>query len=178
MSASGKDGWAASLGGRGRHLIGGGLVTLAVVLGSALFSAWPAWQSLPGDSAVLRVSFSISGERNCRERSEAEIAALPRNMRTAQECERRRRPVAFTVTIDGAEVISKVVEPSGLSGSGPSRIYERIVLPAGTHAVGVSLRNDPALEAVTHAGAFDLTLAAGESAAVDFDSGTGTFILR
>lgn len=160
------------------RLIGGGVVTLGVVLATAWFSAHPDWRSLPEGSAVLRVSFAYSGARDCRDRTEEELAALPRNMRTAQECSRRRNPVGVVILIDGAPIYDETVKPSGLAGSGPSRLYERFVLPEGHHAVEVALRADAGAAEVTHAAAFDLALAAGEAAAIDFDSTAEAFVLR
>jgi len=160
------------------RLLGGGVVTLGVVLGTAWLSAGPAWQSLPEDSAMLRVSFAYSGDRDCRTRTEEELEALPRNMRMAQECSRRRNPVGVAITLDGAAIYDETVKPSGLAGSGPSRLYERFVLPAGTHEVAVALRADAGAPEVTHAAAFTLALAPGEAAAIDFDATAGAFVLR
>lgn len=160
------------------RLLGGGLVTLALVVGVAWLSANPAWQSLPEDSAVLRVSFAYSGERNCRDRTEEELAALPRNMRQAQLCERRRNPVGVAITIDGDPILDETAEPSGLAGSGPSRIYERFVLPAGEYEVSVSLRANANEPEVTYEAGFNLVLAPGASAAIDFDATAGKFVLR
>ncbi len=160
------------------RLLKGGVITLAVVLGTAWLSANPSWQSLPEGSAVLRVSFAYSGARNCRDRTEEEIAALPRNMRTAQECSRRRNPVGVAILIDGSPIYDETVRPSGLAGSGPSRLYESFVLPAGNHGVTVTLRADAGDAEVTHAADFTLALAPGDSAAIDFDATAGEFVLR
>lgn len=160
------------------RLLGGLVVSVGVVLATAWASASPDWQSLPEGSAVLRISFAYSGERNCRDRTEEEIAALPRNMRMAQECSRRRNPVGVAILIDGTPIYDEVVKPSGLAGSGPSRMYERFTLPAGEHAVTVALRANAAEPEVTHTADFTLALAAGASAAIDFDATVGEFVLR
>lgn len=160
------------------RLLGGGLVTLAVVIGTAAVSAWPDWQSLPEGSAVLRVSFQYSGQRDCRTRTEEELAALPRNMRLAEECSRRRNPVGVAIMIDGSPLYDETVKPSGLAGSGPSRLYETFVLPAGDHGIHVSLRPDANSAVITHEAEFTLSLAPGMSAAIDFDSTAGAFVLR
>ncbi|MBW7920776.1 MAG: hypothetical protein H3C51_01595 [Rubellimicrobium sp.] len=160
------------------RLLGGLVVTLGVVLATAWFSARPDWQSLPEGNAVLRVSFAYSGERDCRDRTEEEIAALPRNMRTAQECSRRRNPVGVAILIDGDPIFDEVVKPSGLAGSGPSRLYESFVLPAGDHEIAVTLRANGNEAEVTHAADFTLALASGEAAAIDFDATAEQFVLR
>lgn len=160
------------------RLLGGGLVTLAVVLGTAFLSAAPAWQSLPEGTALLRVSFAYSGERNCRDRTEDELAALAVNMRMAQVCDRRRNPIAVTIMIDDNPLYDATVTPSGLAGSGPSRLYESFALPAGEHDIHVTLRADAARDEITHEADFPLTLASGQSAAIDFDATAGEFVLR
>lgn len=170
--------WAAGLRGRVRHLAAGGMVTLAVVLGAAALSAWPAWQSLPEDAALLRLSFTHSGARNCRDRTEDELRRLPPNMRNAQICERRRAPVRIEMDIDGRPVLAADLTPSGLAGSGPSRAYERIELPAGRYAVAIRMRDDPAASGFTHEAAFDILLEPAQSAAIDFDSVRGAFFLH
>ncbi len=173
MSAFGID-WR----GRAGNLVAGTLVSLALVVGTAVLSAAPSWQVTPEGMAMLRISFTYGGARNCRDRTPEELAALPRNMRQAQVCDRRRAAVKVQLGIDGANVFDKAVPPSGLSGTGPSRVYESFLLPAGDHHVTLGLSDDPAAAGFTHEGAFDLSLAAGQSVAIDFNPTTGDFVLR
>ncbi|MBZ0124318.1 MAG: hypothetical protein K8F31_10580 [Roseovarius sp.] len=163
---------------RPRHLIAGGVLSLALVLGTAVLSAWPDWQSVPEDHGVLRLSFAHSGVRNCRDRTEEELAALPRNMRNAQLCERRRAPVRIEMDIDGTTVYAADVSPTGLAGSGPSRMYERFELPAGDRRLTLRLQDDPSQSGYDYEAAFDISLAPGESIAVDFDAASGGFYIH
>ncbi len=164
--------------GRARHLIGGGIVTLLLVLGVATLSSRPSWQSLPDDTAVVRLSFTHSGPRNCRDRTADELAKLPPNMRNRQLCDRTRAPVWIEMEIDGKRVIARDLPPSGLSGSGPSRIYQRFDLPAGERHMVVRMRDNPAVKGFTHQAAFDVSLAPGQSLAIDFNGTTGKFFLH
>lgn len=164
--------------GRGHHLIGGGIIMLLVVLGVALLSSRPVWQSLPDDVAVLRLSFTHSGTRACRERTAEELAKLPPNMRNRKLCDRTRSPVWIEMEIDGQQVIARDLKPSGIAGSGPSRIYQRSDLPAGRHHLVVRMRDDPAASGFTQEAAFDVDLAPGQSIAVDFNATTGKFFLH
>jgi len=161
-----------------RHVVAGGVISVAVVLGTAVLSAWPEWQSLPEGHAVLRLSFTHSGARNCRDRTESELAALPKNMRKTQVCDRRRAPVSVTLNIDDRTVLDRELPPSGLAGSGPSRIYERINLPTGRHSLAVQLRDDPAAETYTHQAVFDIQAEPGDSIAIDFTAAKGGFFLH
>lgn len=160
-----------------RHLVAGGVLSLSLVLGTAVLSAWPEWRSLPEGHAVLRLSFTHSGVRNCRDRTESELAALPKNMRNAQICDRRRAPVQVKLDIDGRTVLARDLPPSGLAGSGPSRIYGRINLPVGWHRVTVRLRDDPSAETYTYRAEFEIDADPGERIAIDFDAAKGGFFL-
>jgi len=77
--------------GRAPHLAIGGLLSFGVVLAAATLSNWPVWQSLPPNDALVRLSFTHSGARSCRDPTPEELAALPRNMRSAQICDRGAR---------------------------------------------------------------------------------------
>ncbi len=163
---------------RAHHLAAGGVLSLALVLATATFSAWPAWQSLAPDKAVVRLSFTHSGARTCRDRTPEELAALPRNMRSAQLCERRRAPVRIEIDVDGSPAFAADLPPSGLAGSGPSRVYKRIELPAGRYRLAVRMRDDPAVEGFTQKADFDIVLQPAQSLAVDFDPNRGGFFLH
>lgn len=164
--------------GRAPQLMAGTALSLALFLGVARLSAWPEWQSLPPDSGLVRLSFTHSGARNCRDRTEEELAALPRNMRSAQLCERRRAPVRIEMDVDGHRALTAELRPSGLAGSGPSRVYDRVVLPAGEHRVELRMSDDPSVAGFPYAAAFDITLEAAQSVAIDFDPARGGFFLH
>ncbi len=164
--------------GRWLNLILGGAVTLIVVLVTALFSAWPAWQSLPEDAALLRLSFAVSGGRDCRDRTSEELAKLPANMRSAQLCGRRRAPVYVEMDLNGEPYFARELAPSGLSGSGPSRVYQRFEVKAGTYDVALRLRVDPGQDGFSATAERRLTLVPGQSVAIDFDSEADSFVFR
>ncbi len=164
--------------GRAPHLVLGGALSLALTLAVAVLSARPEWQSAPPVGALLRLSFAHSGLRNCRDRTAAELAALAKNMRTAEICDRRRAPVRVEMDVDGAPALAVDLAPSGLAGSGPSRIYKRIALAAGRYGIDLRLADDPAAAGFSHAAHFDITLEPGQSMAIDFDAASGGFFLH
>ena len=164
--------------GRIRHLIAGSFILLLVVLFVALLSSRPSWQSLPADEAVLRLSFTHSGVRDCRERTAEELAKLPPNMRNRKLCDRTRSSVWIEMEIDGKTVVARDLHPSGIAGSGPSRMYQRFNLPAGQHHLVVRMRDDPAARGFTQKAAFEIDLAPGQNIAVDFNGTTGQFFLH
>jgi hypothetical protein len=159
------------------YLLGGGAF-LALSLGAAWLSAHPPWQSIQADYGVVRLSFTHSGARNCRDRTAEELAKLPPNMRASQLCDRRRQPVWMELELNGKILKARDYSPSGLFGSGPSRIYERLVLQSGLHRIALRMRDDPASAGFTHVSSFDIMLGAGESIAIDFDAAAGTFYLQ
>lgn len=164
--------------GRAPQLLAGTVLSLALFLGVAALSARPEWQSLPPDTGLVRLSFTHSGARDCRDRTEEELAALPRNMRAQQVCARRRAPLRIEMDVDGDRKLTAELPPSGLAGSGPSRVYDRVVLPVGEHHIELRMNDDPAVEGFPHVGAFDITLRAAQSVAVDFDPAKGGFFLH
>lgn len=168
----------AALLARAHHLAAGGTISLALVLAAANLSVWPVWNSLAPGTALVRLSFTHSGVRNCRDRTAEELAALPRNMRNAQLCDRRRAPVRIEINVDEKLAFAADLPPSGLAGSGPSRVYQRIELPAGQHRLSIRMRDDPAVEGFTHQANFDIVLKPVQSLAVDFDPIRGGFFLH
>lgn len=162
---------------RAPHLAMGLALSLGLVLGVATLSARPVWQSLADDTALLRLSLTHSGVRNCRDRTAQELSDLPANMRAAQLCDRRRAPVRIEMDVDGVTEFAADLAPSGLAGSGPSRLYHRVELRAGSHRIDLRLSDNPAAEGFAHVAAFDVTLKPAQSLAVDFDSASGGFFL-
>lgn len=157
------------------HLAMGGAVSLLFFACVAWLSAAPAWRSAPPDTALLRLSFTHSGDRsaNCRDRTAEELAKLPANMRQTQVCDRRRPPIYVELEIDGIRVYAEEVPPSGLAGSGPSRLYERLLLPAGTHEVTVRMRDNPATAGFDYEATRRIDLAPEQSFVIDFRNEDG-----
>lgn len=166
--------------GRIRHLLLGGGVTLALSVAVAFLSANPDWRSLPEGTALLRLSFTHAGDRSasCRDRTPEELAALPPNMRQAKVCERRRPPVYVELDLDGATVFAAELPPTGLAGSGPSRVYRRFLVPAGTHDIAVRLRDRPNTHGFDYAAETRVALAPKRSFVIDFQSEAGGFVFR
>ncbi|WP_324754140.1 hypothetical protein [Roseovarius sp. Pro17] len=161
--------------GRLHHLAMGGIVTLALGLGVAWMSASPSWRNAPENMALLRLSFTHSGDRSasCRDRTPEELAKLPPNMRAPQICDRRRPPIYVELEVDGAPFYAAQTAPSGLAGSGPSRLYERLLLPAGTHDLTVRMRDNPASDAFGYEATRKVELHPGQSFVIDFRKDSG-----
>jgi len=163
---------------RGLRLILGTLTITALVTGAAVLSAWPEYRSIPEGSAMLKLSFSHGGARNCRQMTEAELAKLPPNMRRKEVCERRRLPVLVALKIDGATAFRAELPPSGLSGDGPSRVYKKFVLRAGPHDIAVELRDSARAEGFDYSATRQIELAPGQNFVIDFDPVAGGFVFN
>jgi len=161
---------------RMRRLGFGTLVTALVIAGAAVFSAWPKYRTVPEGQAVVKLSFSHGGERSCRELTEAELAKLPPNMRRKEVCDRKRAPVHIELEINGVSAFTASLPPSGLAGDGRSRVYERFLLPAGTHELVLRLRDTARDEGFTHTARRKVTLTPWQSLAIDFAPAAGGFI--
>jgi hypothetical protein len=159
-------------------LILGALTMTAMITGVAALSAWPAYRSLPEGDAFLKLSFSHGGARNCRQLTEAELAQLPANMRRREVCDRKRLPVLVALEIDGAPAFRAELPPSGLSGDGPSRVYEKFTLTAGPHSIAVRLRDSGRTEGFDYAAERRIDLAPGQSFVIDFSPVSGGFVFN
>jgi hypothetical protein len=158
-----------------RRLALGTALTMALTAGAAVLSAWPAYRAIPEGAAVVKLSFSHGGERSCRQLTAEELANLPPNMRRREICDRRRPPVYVELDIDGGRAFAAALPPSGLAGDGPSRVYESFLLPAGTHDIALRLRDTASGQGFRYAAERRVTLAPGQSLAIDFAPEAGGF---
>ncbi|HYA66178.1 MAG TPA: hypothetical protein VEE84_05790 [Burkholderiaceae bacterium] len=113
----------------------------AVVLG--YFSTSPAYQQLPADYALIKLSFSHAAQRKqpCRQRSPEELAKLPQNMRIAMDCPRERSNVVVEMDMDGQGLYHVVLPPSGVAHDGASSVYRRLPVRAGPHRLVLRLKD-------------------------------------
>lgn len=160
------------------RLLGQGAAFAATAAALGTFSVWPSPVRPPSDATYVTVSFVHGGARSdCRRRSEEELARLARNMRRPVECGRERAPVRIEIALDGRVLLRDSLPPAGLSGDGPSRLYERIRTTAGPHELSLRLA-DNRDEGYNHAGEFKLALAPGQNLLIDFSPERGGFVLR
>lgn len=102
----------------------------------------PAYQYFQSGQAMLKVAVSHASQRKdgCRTRTKEELAKLPPNMRSAQDCSRERVPVLLEVDLDGKPVLSQTKNPSGLSRDGAATFYSIAHIPAGSHTLTLRMR--------------------------------------
>lgn len=143
------------------------------------FSTSPRYSVLGEDEALVRLSFVHAAERKapCRQRSAEELAKLAPNMRAALDCPRERAPLLVELEIDGALVLRRQVEPSGLQRDGNATVYHRLPLPAGRHRVVARLRDRPG-EGFNYVKEEAVDLAPGRVLLIDFVASRGGFVFR
>lgn len=144
------------------------------------FSASPAYQHLPPQQALIKLSLSHPGQPRepCRERSAEELAKLPPNMRIARACARERSLVAVEFALDGQVVYAAELVPAGLKRDGNSTLYRRLSVAAGTHRISARLKDHVALADYNYTREAEVTLAPGQVFVVDFDARRGGFVFH
>ena len=165
---------------RALRLAGQFVVVAALFAGAASLADRPMYRQTPRDTGIVVLTFVHGADRRaqCRQLTPEEIARLPRNMRRTEECPRRRQPVYVELDVDGHNLYRASLPPTGIAGDGPSRIYQRFVLPAGPHDVAVRMRDTPRTAGFDHARAERVALAADQMLVVDFRAESGEFVFR
>jgi hypothetical protein len=156
------------------------IVIVALFAAVAAFSDWPVYRQIPPGHGILMLTFVHGADRKseCRRLTPEEIAKLPPNMRRVETCPRGRRPVYVELDVDGRNLYRADLPPTGIAGDGPSRAYQRFVMPAGDYEVAVRLREKAATQGFDHARKGRITIAPDQMFVIDFRSETGEFIFR
>jgi hypothetical protein len=144
------------------------------------FADSPAYVHHPPGHALINLSFSHGAGRKgeCRRLSAEEIARLAPNMRRPTQCPRERLPVHVELALDGNLLYRGTLPPTGLSGDGPSRVYERFPVAPGAHRIDVRLRDTARAEGFDHERTEIVELKPGQNFVVDFRPDAGGFIFR
>jgi hypothetical protein len=165
---------------RALHMVGQFIVIVALFAAVAWLSDRPTYRQTPEGSAVLMLTFVHGADRRgeCRRLSPEEIAKLPPNMRRVQDCPRGRRPIYVELDLDGRNIYRASLAPTGIAGDGPSRVYQRFVLPARLHDVAVRMRDTARPEGFDHERSDKVDLAPDQLFVIDYRPESGEFIFR
>lgn len=149
----------------------------ALVIG--VFSRWPLYHPLAPDRAVIKISFIHNGQRiaDCRPYTADELDKLAPNMRAPMKCERERSPVLIEVDVDGKSIYQHNAAPSGLSRDGPSAVYYRLEVPAGSHRISVRLKDNKLADSFAYQHEETVTLKPAQVLVIDFSADKGGIIL-
>ena len=144
------------------------------------FSIAPSYQPIPADHAQIKMSFAHGGKPvgGCRDRTSGELSDLAPNMRKKQLCGRERVPVIVHFSLNDKEVFQGSLPPSGIRGDGASKMYEKFVVPVGTHKLAFKLRDSERTSGFDYEVERTVNLKPGQNFAVDFDAQAGGFVFR
>jgi hypothetical protein len=159
----------------------GQLVAYALLMAFVgYFSTSPAYTYVdPVEKSVVKLSLAHAGKiiGECREISEEQRKRFPPGARIPQDCPRERSDITIDFKLDGKQVFSQVIEPTGLSRDGAAYVYETFVVPAGEHELEVSMRDDVRTEGFDHVRKETVTLEGGRMLVIDFMPERGGFVL-
>jgi hypothetical protein len=155
-----------------------GLYALFIVVVGVL-SAWPKYELIEGDRAVISMVFSHAGQRigECRQLSQDELNELPPNMRKPADCPRERHPVRVELRSGGSALYSATLLASGIWADGKSSIYHRVEVPAGVHDLFVGM-NDSGSENFDFSKSVTIDLEPRRNLVIQFDDDTQQFLIR
>ena len=107
------------------------------------FATSPRYHQVADDVALIKLSISHLGERECRKRTPEELAKMPPNMRAPMDCPRERSDIKLEMDLDGQPILRTVLHPTGLYKDGVSTIYRRFEVKAGSHQLAVRMNDNP-----------------------------------
>ena len=155
-------------------------VIAALFVAVAALADWPIYRQIPQGSSVVILTFVHGADRRaeCRRLSPEEIAKLPPNMRKVDDCPRQRRALYVELDVDGRALYRASLPPTGIAGDGPSRAYQRFVVPAGEYDIAVRMRDTPRLDGFDHQRTGHIVLAPDQMFVIDFRTESGEFLFR
>jgi hypothetical protein len=161
-----------------RRVLGAVLAALATV-GLVALSRVPI-TAVRSEDAELRLAWRYRSERvrECRTRSQEELAKLPAHMRIAQDCERRVRPYVLDVAVDGRPAARDTVRAAGAQSDRPLVVFRRIALAPGRHSARVTFAPLEGSAAVPLRFESELTLGPRRVALVTLDQDRGVLVVR
>lgn len=117
------------------------------------------------------LAFSHVGQRlgECKQRSPAELARLPANMRAETVCPRERAPVRIRVEIDDQVFIDEIHAARGIARDGAVLVYRRLPIAAGRHRIRVRVADGANAEEFRFVRDESVDLAPGKLLTLDFD---------
>jgi hypothetical protein len=160
-----------------RHWLGQFVAYAAFAAFIGYFSNSPAYQHLPPDQAMIKLSLRHPGELlgECRQLDAESLARLPATMRAPLDCPRQRSPLELVLEVDGREVLHEVVPPRGLHADGMASVYRRINVPAGAVTLRVRMKDHSRQQDFPYTAERRLELRPAQVLVIDFDPGSRRF---
>ncbi len=146
----------------------------------AYFSSAPAYQVLEPQAGLVKLSFSHAAARRepCHRLTPEELAELAPNMRRSESCKRERIDLYIELKLDGEVVYAEMIAPSGLARDGEASVYEKFIVPPGTHAFDISMRDTVRTSGSDYSAQHITEIKPGQLLVIDFDDTSGGFSFR
>ena len=108
-----------------------------------------SYQSGENDHGMLRLSWRLRGQKieACRDRTTAELDALPAHMRTPRVCESRAVPYRLILSIDKGKPDTTFVLAAGAKHDRPFYVLRDSLLAPGPHHVAVTFARSDTTDA-------------------------------
>lgn len=142
------------------------------------FATYPRYRPIPDDAALIKLSMSHLGGRECRKRTPEELENMPRNMRAPLDCPRHRSDIKLEVDLDGQPLFSTIMQPTGLSKDGVSTVYKRFQLKAGSYRLSVRMNDNLIDPGYNHVKEEQITLKPAQVLVIDFNPDKGGLFFR
>ncbi len=142
------------------------------------FATAPKYRQIPDDSALIKLSISHLGDRQCRKRTPEELAKMPPNMRAPLDCPRERSDINLEADLDGQPILRTVLHPTGLYKDGVSTVYKRFEVKAGSHQLAVRMNDNLVKPGFNFVKEEAITLQPGQVMVVDFNPDQGGLFFR
>jgi hypothetical protein len=142
------------------------------------FATAPTYKQIPDDVALIKLSISHLGDRECRKRDPEELKKLPPNMRAPMDCPRGRSDIKLEVDIDGQPAFQTVMHPTGLYKDGISTVYKRFEVKAGTHQLSVRMNDNLVKPGFNFVKEAEVTLKPAQVMVIDFNPDRGGLFFK
>lgn len=142
------------------------------------FASAPRYKQIPDDVALIKLSMSHLGDRECRKRTPEELEKMPRNMRAPMDCPRERSDIKLEVDMDEHPLFRTVMHPTGLSKDGVSTVYKRFEVKAGTHKLSVRMNDNLANPGFNFTKEAEVNLKPAQVLVIDFNPDRGGLFLK
>ena len=142
------------------------------------FSTNPIYKQIPDDVALVKLSMSHLGGRECRKRTADELAKLPPNMRAPLDCPRGRSDTKIVLELDDKPLYEVIMKPTGLSRDGVGTVFKRFELKAGTYKLAARMNDNLVNPGYNFVKEEQITLKPAQVLVIDFNPDQGGLFFR
>lgn len=158
---------------------------LRILLAAFALTGMAALSRVPFDTdrdehALVRFSWRTRGkaEEHCRNRTQAELDALPIHMRTPQVCSGRIASYELDFEIDEQHIVRRTFRAAGAHADRPIYVLEEIPIPPGAHHIEAEFYSTAHPHDQRLKYEKDVTVEGGDILLITYDDERGALYLR